>query len=1237
MSKKITLCFLIACLAGLLLAQVPPQNLTGTNTANTLDVVLNWQVPTADFGFEGASGYVWGDDGDPFMIAQRYSQADIATFGLAGLNITKVGFMPGRSSADPADRSMRVKYYIWTSDAGASTTTVAARQPNNDYNANDATTYYTYAGAHNNAWQDVTFTNPVTIPTTGDIWIGVEFIQYTGNVFIMGNGTGNSLPYVAARNNMQFPGYNWQTMQQTFQGAPPLVAKIRGQASLSVGGGGAPLVFGDDTDKEPIYSISKIIPFESVQARVGDILNDHTRAFAGFNVYRDAYPGTPINTNHVTGLTYTDTVPTNNSVYTYYVTSVNTNPNSESVPAVVVVPVGSDPLVTNYPFVEGFDNRNKVFPPQLWDRINVNVLSDAWQLEVDPFEAASMFGSALSWSFTNSVGDLPTVSAYLITPHLTKPAMGTSESLYLTFRARNYEPTLADEFYEKFTVYYSTSGKAEADFTALGSQYSLEGVVGWKSFAIDLSTVIPDNSNFYIAIRHHDSNGMVALYLDDFRIEIVPTADAIFHAPAALTATPAGSVVNLSWSAPSPANTNLIGYNVYRDGDFVAFKTTTTYADEVYFNGDYTYEVTALYETPIGESAPVSTSPDVTAVTTGKRYVFPLTGVRHSMVANGDNFDATLNWNTPVETSVQITHSSAVNTTFYLGGNMPTFTYAHRYDENDLQAYGLNGGYIESVGFYPYNTGSSGLGHPQIWTSVTYTIKIYIDGYLEGNPPNQSVYPGDLVYEQVVDNAYLDAATWCDIPLHQLVYVPANTELLIAISIDPTSWTTEVPMPMLIDMGPWKQYKGDLELDEEDGNFYSGWSATLPYSYLIRANMLATTSYHTLQTGAPMPTEPKPHRAVVSHGGQRNKGMYTISNVNTQTDRTSAFDFAYGMTTRDHTRSATFQSPDYYRVFMGPTGTTTVLLNGNVTGTTVTATNIAGGTYLGEIFAVYGTDEATKVQHRFWVGDMTISTYPYTQGFEGDVFPPAGWTTHDTNPTPAPRNWYQANSGTTTWGGTKSAASSNTNTMLVSPKFVLHSNWPNEGVKVQMRTRKVGTGAETLRLYFTTVGPNAPLNQWSTFGAQINVNGNDGVWMNVQERLLPATNLGSTVWIGILNTSSSTAHVEIDEFTLPGPTSESDESPEMIPTALKANYPNPFNPETTISFSVSKDGPVTLDVFNIKGQKVNTLVNDIREAGVHQVVWNGKDATGRDVSSGVYFYRMVSGDFENVRKMILMK
>jgi carboxypeptidase family protein/immune inhibitor InhA-like protein/flagellar hook capping protein FlgD len=93
----------------------------------------------------------------------------------------------------------------------------------------------------------------------------------------------------------------------------------------------------------------------------------------------------------------------------------------------------------------------------------------------------------------------------------------------------------------------------------------------------------------------------------------------------------------------------------------------------------------------------------------------------------------------------------------------------------------------------------------------------------------------------------------------------------------------------------------------------------------------------------------------------------------------------------------------------------------------------------------------------------------------------------------------------------------------------------------------------------------------------------------------------------------------------------------VLHTILNNNYPNPFNPNTNIAYSIKDAAKVTLEVYNVKGQLVKTLVNDHRETGHYNANWNGKDNSSKTVASGVYFYKMKAGNYVSTKKMILMK
>jgi hypothetical protein len=104
----------------------------------------------------------------------------------------------------------------------------------------------------------------------------------------------------------------------------------------------------------------------------------------------------------------------------------------------------------------------------------------------------------------------------------------------------------------------------------------------------------------------------------------------------------------------------------------------------------------------------------------------------------------------------------------------------------------------------------------------------------------------------------------------------------------------------------------------------------------------------------------------------------------------------------------------------------------------------------------------------------------------------------------------------------------------------------------------------------------------------------------------------------------------------------SDDTPvtaEAIPTAfsLRQNYPNPFNPSTTISYWLRNAGDAELVVFDLAGRRVQTLVSGYVEAGPHEAQWDGRDDQGRQVASGVYLYRLVAGEFSEIKRMVLLK
>ncbi|MFQ5707435.1 MAG: FlgD immunoglobulin-like domain containing protein, partial [bacterium] len=88
---------------------------------------------------------------------------------------------------------------------------------------------------------------------------------------------------------------------------------------------------------------------------------------------------------------------------------------------------------------------------------------------------------------------------------------------------------------------------------------------------------------------------------------------------------------------------------------------------------------------------------------------------------------------------------------------------------------------------------------------------------------------------------------------------------------------------------------------------------------------------------------------------------------------------------------------------------------------------------------------------------------------------------------------------------------------------------------------------------------------------------------------------------------------------------------------LHQNYPNPFNPSTQVVFELPKQAEVRLEIYNIRGQKVRTLIHGVKKAGVHNVQWNGQNDFGEPVASGIYMIRIQANQFIQHKRMVLLR
>ena len=120
----------------------------------------------------------------------------------------------------------------------------------------------------------------------------------------------------------------------------------------------------------------------------------------------------------------------------------------------------------------------------------------------------------------------------------------------------------------------------------------------------------------------------------------------------------------------------------------------------------------------------------------------------------------------------------------------------------------------------------------------------------------------------------------------------------------------------------------------------------------------------------------------------------------------------------------------------------------------------------------------------------------------------------------------------------------------------------------------------------------------------------------------------------------ATPSVEVPvTLTVEGTALSSDVDQAALPTKFElfANHPNPFNPTTTIAYDLPRGVDVHLIVYDVNGRQVVELVNAAQPAGHHSIVWEGRNASGNTVASGVYFYRLRAGDFVQTKKMVMLK
>jgi hypothetical protein len=137
----------------------------------------------------------------------------------------------------------------------------------------------------------------------------------------------------------------------------------------------------------------------------------------------------------------------------------------------------------------------------------------------------------------------------------------------------------------------------------------------------------------------------------------------------------------------------------------------------------------------------------------------------------------------------------------------------------------------------------------------------------------------------------------------------------------------------------------------------------------------------------------------------------------------------------------------------------------------------------------------------------------------------------------------------------------------------------------------------------------------------------------------PSSNayVGSSTLVAVSDISNSQSSMTADFFVSLSSSADDDGGSQLPRLSLAQNHPNPFNPSTTIEFTLGNDGNAEIVAFNILGEKVATIVSEYYAAGTHSVTWNGTSDDGEALSSGMYFYELRHGGKKEVKKMLLLK
>lgn len=745
----------------------------------------------------------------------------------------------------------------------------------------------------------------------------------------------------------------------------------------------------------------------------------------------------------------------------------------------------------------------------------------------------------------------------------------------LSFYVRDYSASTSWDYTDEYLkVKVSVAGQDTSSFVDLESYDYQDLTTTYRKYTVDMSAYI--GLPVYVAFERIATDGNYA-YLDKVRFDNEQVV--LFVAPTNLSANAGNQIVSLMWNAPTASNANLIGYKVYRNGIALSqLINDLTYVDNTVVNGTtYNYYVKAVYTNPNGESEASNT----VSATPQAPVLYPPTNLT-SMV---EGSDVTLEWEAVPSESSWITHSGAFASS--VGTNAAAnFSVAQRFTAGQLTALGVNGAQLQKIRF---------VGHV---AGATYTVKVWTGG------SSAPLAPGTEIVSQIVPSITVD--TWTEVVLTNPVTIPADAELWFGYNVN-----TPSGYPAGTDAGPALEGFGNVMYFNNAWTTLTALSSSLNRNWVIEAFAVNNAG----QVAKLVPVTPV--RETIEY-----------PSIPLKSDMFQAIE-----TTMIETMDRSLLG---YKVYRGNALLTETPLASNVL--SYTDTDVADGQYTYKVTALYSEGESVPATVNTTVNNSyTIASFPWSEGFEGS-FLPMGWKNSDADGDGY--KWFEYSAANSAHTGSKSAASASwlssvgalsPDNWLITPRILLPNNgsnqttqlsywiaaqdasWPQEHYSVL-----VSTTNNNITSFTPLMSETLQSNTWSERTMNLNAYAGQSIYLAFRHHDV-----------------YDMFYLKLDDVMIN--VALNNEPPVAHKTALGKNFPNPFNPTTKIEYSVKEQTNVCIEVFNVKGQKVRTLINSVVNTGNHSVVWNGKDDNNNDAGSGVYFYRMSTANYSSTGKMILMK